>query len=45
MKVIKYIWDLITMPFAAVAVLIGECRQLEGHGDWDKEPVKKKGGR
>ncbi len=42
MKVIKYIWDLITMPFEAVAVMIDECRRLEGHGDWDAE---KKGGR
>lgn len=45
MKVIKYILDCIISPFEAIAVLMDEHKQLEGHGDWDKAPAKKNRGR
>lgn len=35
MKTLKRIWDAITSPFIAVAVLIDESRRINEDGSWD----------
>lgn len=45
MKVIKYIWNLITMPFESIAVLIDESKRINEDGSWDSYHAKKNRGR
>ena len=33
---IKNLWDTITTPFVSLAVHIGESRQINEDGSWDK---------
>lgn len=34
MKAIKKIWEAITFPFVALAVLISESKEIDEYGDW-----------
>ena len=34
MKVFKKIWEAITFPFVALAVLISVSKEIDEYGDW-----------
>lgn len=41
MKKVKKIWDAITGPFVAVAVLIDESKRINEDGSWDRYHERK----
>lgn len=36
MRIIKKIWDAITMPFISVAVMIYESKRINEDGSWNE---------
>jgi hypothetical protein len=34
MKALKKIWEAITFPFVAIAVLISTSKEIDENGDW-----------
>ena len=36
MKLLRKLWDTITLPFISVAVMIDESRRINENGDWDE---------
>lgn len=41
MKILKKLWEAITYPFVAVAVLLDESRRENLDGSWDKYWARK----
>ena len=41
MKTLKKIWEVITSPFVAVAVLLDESKRQNLDGSWDKYHARK----
>ena len=41
MKTLRKIWDFITLPFIAVAVLIDDSKRYNEDGSWDSYHAKR----